>query len=63
MWNLLIPGLSMSRIAGIFNTDVIPAKTPMLIAIATPNFSFLFMVRVQTILHGSIAKRISIAPE
>ena len=36
---------------------------PMLMATSTPNFSFLFMVSVQIIFHGTSAKTISMAPE
>jgi hypothetical protein len=38
-------------------------KTPMLIATATPIFSFLFICKFQTIDQGSKASRMSITPE
>jgi len=38
-------------------------KTPMLMAIITPTFSFRFMVKVQMIFHGKMARTMSMAPE
>ena len=38
-------------------------KTPMLMAIITPTFSFRFMVKVQMIFQGKMAKTMSMAPE
>jgi len=38
-------------------------NTPRLIAMRTPNFSFLFIVRFQMIFHGIMARTISMAPE
>jgi hypothetical protein len=40
-----------------------PAKTPMLIATATPIFSFLFIWRPQRTVQGSRANAISQVPE
>lgn len=42
--------------------DGVAYNIPMLMAISTPIFSFLFMVRDQMILHGSMARIMSIAP-
>lgn len=36
---------------------------PMLMATSTPDFSFLFMVSVQMIFHGTRASTTSMAPE
>lgn len=46
-----------------FKIAVIPAKTPKLIATATPNFSFLLICKAQSRGHGRSARRKSIAAE
>lgn len=59
----MVSGLLMAPNVAVFAIEVMPAKTPMLMANRTPSRSFLLRDIRLIMVHGSTAKQRSAAPD